>query len=137
RSLAKKAQSRSRKEEARGTRLGRQLAILRKVRTQLANKLEKEQTNASESKRRVKQLETSAARNETQFERVKLELERQVAALNSGYNSLDAARVGRTLVNSFRSQMRMPAENLMQSIQGLLNSPLPPEQKQLVDTAHQ
>ena len=60
-----------------------------------------------------------------------------MAALQAGYSSSDAARVGRTFVNSFRSQMRPPAENLVQSIRTLLDSPLPEEQKKVVETAHQ
>jgi len=36
--------------------------------------------------------------------------------LQSRYSSLDAARLGKAFVNSFRSQLRMPADNLMHSI---------------------
>jgi len=56
-------------------------------------------------------------------------------ALQSRFNSVDAARLGKAFVNSFRSQLRLPAENLMQAIRGLLDLPLPENARRLVESA--
>jgi len=59
----------------------------------------------------------------------------EATALQSRYSSLDAARLGKAFVNSFRSQLRMPADNLMHSIRRLLESHLEQQQRKLVESA--
>jgi len=58
----------------------------------------------------------------------------QGEAMQSRYSSLDSARVGQAMVNSFRKQIEQPVEHLMQSTRRLLESQLEAEQKQLVES---
>ena len=48
---------------------------------------------------------------------------------------LDPARLGKAFVSSFRSQLRLPAANLMQAIRALLELPLSDKARELVETA--
>jgi hypothetical protein len=124
------------KEAARGNRLARQLAVLRKARTQLTTRLEKEQQSAADAKRRCKQFEVRANRTATELDQAKAELEKQMA-MHSSQDTVDAARVGRAFVNGFRGQIRPPTDTVVQSIRSLLETPLADEQKRLVESAHQ
>lgn len=58
----------------------------------------------------------------------------QGEALQSRYSSLDSARVGQAMVNSFRKQIEQPVDQLMQSTRRLLESQLEEEQKKLVES---
>ena len=65
-----------------------------------------------------------------QFERKRLEGD----ALQSRYASLDSTRVGRSMVNSFRRQVREPADHLIQATRRLLEIELEEEPKKLVES---
>jgi chromosome segregation ATPase/CheY-like chemotaxis protein len=84
---------------------------------------------------RVRDCVGALARATADLEQERKRLE--ATALHSGHSSLDAARVGRAFVNSFRSQMRMTTENLIQSLRSALEAPLDGEQKRLVQSAHE
>lgn len=56
-------------------------------------------------------------------------------SLQSRYASVDASRLGRAFVNSFRTQLRPAAEALLQSTRRLLELPLEDEHKRLVEDA--
>ncbi len=56
------------------------------------------------------------------------------SAIQSRYASLDSARVGRTMLNRFRSQMREKVEALMQSTRRLLEKQLEEDSKKLVES---
>jgi chromosome segregation ATPase len=65
-----------------------------------------------------------------QLERTRVE----GGAHHSRLASLDSTRVARTMVNSFRRQVRQPIESVMESSRRLLEHDLPPEQKKVVET---
>jgi PAS domain S-box-containing protein len=115
----------------------------------LSEKETKLQQEASERQRLEKALAVAQQSVQDQSERsaldlVKLQSELQVEqferkrlegdALQSRYASLDSTRVGRTMVNSFRRQVRQPVEDLMQSTRRLLAIELGDEQKKLVES---
>ena len=167
---AEKAQLAYKKKAAQGDRVEEQVAALRKARTQLADRLKLERKEASQSKRRIRELQERVSRSAVQFPKkgkgtggggvhhgepaidvrvrdsisalakatADLEKERrklEATALQSRYGSLDAARLGRAFVNSFRSQLRLPADNLIHSIRRLLDLPLETPQRKLVESA--
>jgi CheY-like chemotaxis protein len=55
-------------------------------------------------------------------------------AVQSRYASLDSARLSMTMVNHFRSQIRPPADQVLQSTRRLLEVPLKDEEKRLVES---
>jgi hypothetical protein len=59
----------------------------------------------------------------------------ETTALQSRFSSLDASRLGKAFVSSFRSQLRLPTENLMQALRGLLELSLPENARRLVESA--
>jgi DNA repair exonuclease SbcCD ATPase subunit len=63
------------------------------------------------------------------IERRKLESQ----SLQSRYASLEASRLGRAFVNSFRTHLRPSAEHLLQASRRLLELPLDDEHKKLVE----
>ena len=65
-----------------------------------------------------------------QVERKRLEAD----AIQSRYSSLDSARVGRAMVNNFRSRMRERVDNLIQSSRHLLAVKSDEEQKKLIES---
>jgi len=65
-----------------------------------------------------------------EFERKRLEGD----AVQARFASLDSARVGRTLVNSLRREIRQPVDTLLQSTRRLLEVELKDDQKKLVET---
>ena len=78
-------------------------------------------------------LELAKLQSELQVE--KFEQKRlQGEAIQSRYSSLDSARVGHAMVNSFRKQIQPPVDHLMQSTRRLLESQLEGEQKKLVES---
>jgi hypothetical protein len=56
-------------------------------------------------------------------------------SLQSQYSSLDASRLGRTFVNSFRAHLRTPADHLLERTRRLLELPLQKQAKKLVEAA--
>ena len=84
---------------------------------------------------RVRDSISALARATADLEKERRRLES--TALHSRYSSLDASRLGRAFVNSFRTQLRMPSENLMDSIRRLLELQLDSEQRKLVESALQ
>ena len=56
-------------------------------------------------------------------------------SLQSQYSSLDASRLGRSFVNSFRAHLRTPAHNLLERARRLAELPLQKEAKKLVEAA--
>jgi len=91
------------------------------------------QTQLSEMDQRVRDGVSALAKAAADLEKERRKLEG--TALHSRHSSLDAARVGRAFVNSFRSELRAPTDSLMQSIRRLLESSLQTDQKRLVETA--
>jgi hypothetical protein len=65
------------------------------------------------------------------IERRKLESQ----SLQSRYASLDASRLGRAFVNSFRIHLRPATEGVLQVTRRLLELPLDDEHKKLVEDA--
>ena len=63
------------------------------------------------------------------IERRKLESQ----SLQSRYASLEASRLGRAFVNSFRTHLRPSAEHLLQASRRLLELPLDDQHKKLVE----
>src|SRR5206468_11468723 len=110
------------------------------------------QTEASERKRLEESLAAAQRNIEEQTQKSSLELTKlqselevekfeqkrlQGEAMQSRYSSLDSARVGQAMVNSFRKQIEQPVEHLMQSTRRLLESQLETEQKKLVEAMHE
>ena len=54
-------------------------------------------------------------------------------AVQARYSSMDAARLGRAFVNSYRSQLRPPTDSLLSSIHQLLDLSLDEEPKKLIE----
>jgi hypothetical protein len=65
-----------------------------------------------------------------QLERTRVE----GGAQQSRIASLDSTRVARTMMNSFRRQVRQPVESVMASSRRLLEHDLPREQKKVVES---
>ena len=84
---------------------------------------EQAQQNATELSRLQSSLQLEA------IERRKLESQ----SLQSRYASLDASRLGRAFVNSFRTHLRPSAEHLLQASRRLLELPLEDEHKKIVE----
>jgi CheY-like chemotaxis protein len=64
-----------------------------------------------------------------------LEKERKRLENVSRRDPVDAARVGKAFINTYRKQLRTPADNLLQSIRRLVNVSHDQEQKRLAETA--
>ena len=161
--MADKAQTAYGKEAARANRLENTLQTVKQTKEELQLKLSAERKEASKFKRKAEMLEKrlssrkrgadiagatgemsdmdlrvrdsvsalAKATSDLEAERRRLES----AALQSRLPSLDATRVGHAFVNSFRTQLRPSADNLMRSIQGLLEFSLESEQKRLAQAA--
>ena len=100
-------------------------------RKRLEDALAAAQRNIEEQSQKTS-LELTKLQSELEVE--KFEQKRlQGEAMQSRYSSLDSARVGQAMVNSFRKQIEQPVEHLMQSTRRLLESQLEAEQKKLVE----
>jgi hypothetical protein len=161
--LADKAQTAYGKEAARANRLENSLEALKQTKEELQQKLSAERKEATKFRRKAELLEKRLSSRKRGADivgatgemsdmdlRVRdsvsalakatadLEAERrrlESAALQSRLPSLDATRVGHAFVNSFRTQLRPSADNLMHSIRGLLEFSLESEQKKLAQAA--
>jgi hypothetical protein len=124
-------------------RVSRKAAEVKRAKAELAGKVIRrtrqgepeigQNADLSQMDLRVRDSISALARATADLEKERRRLEG--AVLPSGCSSLDAARLGRAFVNSFRSQLQMPADNLMQSIRRLLEMPLEEEEKKLVQSA--
>jgi CheY-like chemotaxis protein len=110
-------------------RLQRQIAERKGVETLLEETQRKLQEQAQQSASEITRLQ-SALELET-IERRKQESQ----SLQSRYASLDASRLGRAFVNSFRTHLRPSADQLLQATRRLLELQLDDEHKQLVENA--
>ena len=89
------------------------------------------------------QLQEQARQNAAELARLQssLELEtierrkQESQSLQSRYASLDASRLGRAFVNSFRTHLRPSADQLLQATRRLLELPLEDQHKKLVEDA--
>jgi len=118
-------------------RLARSASELERVKNQLTRLSDGKgvaaATDHSDIEMRVRDSIGALARATADLEKERRKLES--SALQTRFSSLDASRLGKAFVSSFRSQLRMPAENLMQAIRGLLELPLSDEARRLVDSA--
>jgi len=158
--LADKAQTNYGREAARANKLEKTVETLKQNKEELQEKLSGERKEASKFKRKAELLEkrllkkrggASDSGDVGDFDlRVRdsvsalakatadLETERrrlESVALQSRLPSLDATRVGQAFVNSLRCQLRPSADNLMNSIQRLLESSLESDQKRIAENA--
>jgi chromosome segregation ATPase len=176
------AQNAYKREMARADRLEKELISLRKVRTQLTERLKDEESEAERSKLRVKELEERVSRSVTDLDRARSELDKQMvrrqrlgetgaalpaelaamdkrvrdsvnalerattdlekerrkiesAASQSRIGSAEIARVGKAYLNSYRSQLRGPADSLISSIRRLVSLSLDQDQRKLAEAA--
>ena len=108
-------------------RLQKQTADRKKIESALEDAQRKlhelSQQNTTEVSRLQSALQVEA------IERRKLESQ----SLQSRYASLDASRLGRAFVNSFRTHLRPSAEHLLQASRRLLELPLNDQHKKLVE----
>jgi len=80
-----------------------------------------------------KAIEMAKLQSEVQmheFERTRLQSE----AVQSRYATVDSARVGSAMLNSFRRQIRQPVDHLLQTSRRLLEAGLEAEQKKLAES---
>ena len=104
---------------------------------------------AAERRRLEESLQTAQRENQRQGESNGMELSKlksavqveqlerkslEAQALQSRYSSLDSGRVGASMVNGFRNQIRQPIDKLMQSARRLLEIQLEAEPKKLVES---
>lgn len=123
-------------------------ARLEAAQTALKQSQAKLQKQAAERKRTEAALEEAQRKLQEQAQQSATELARLQSALQmelierrklesqsmqSRYASLDASRLGRAFVNSFRTHLRPSAEHLLQSTRRLLELPLEDEHKELLE----
>lgn len=114
-------------------RLQEALAMVKQTQTKLQKQTadrKKLEASLEDAQRKLQERSTEVARLQVEgIERRKLEGH----SMQSRYTSLDASRLGRAFVNSFRTHLRPSAEHLLQAARRLLELPLEEEHKKLVE----
>jgi len=133
------AQNAYKREISRAERLEKELIALRKAKNELTERLRDEQSEAAKSKgqaamdRRVRESVNALGRATADLEKERRRLEQ--LASQSRLGAADLARVGKAYLQSFRTQLRTPADHLIVSIRRLVSLSLDQDQRKLAEAA--